>query len=130
MYLLDTNTVIYFFKGMGDVSKKLFLHSPSDISIPSIVIYELETGIAKSSSPEKRTKQLDQLLRQINIVDFTHKEAKETAKIRADLETKGTPIGPMDLLIAGCAVANNFTLITRNLREFERVAGLKCESWY
>ena len=54
MYLLDTNTLIYFFKGMGNVEKNLFLCSPKEIHIPSIVIYELQVGIAKSNDPHKR----------------------------------------------------------------------------
>ena len=130
MYLLDTNTIIYFFKDMGNVSKNLFLQSPKSIVVPSIVIYELEVGIRKSNNPDKRVGQLYELLQQVNILDFTQNEAKESAKIRADLEKAGTPIGPMDLLIAGCAKANNLILITRNLKEFERVANLKLENWY
>lgn len=130
MYLLDTNTLIYFFKGMGEVSKNMFLHSPGNIAISSIVVYELEVGIAKSTNPNKRVKQLSQLLEQINIINFTQKEAKESAKIRAKLEKSGTPIGAMDLLIAGTALAHNHTLITRNLKEFKRIPNLKCESWY
>ena len=54
MFLLDTNTLIYFFKGIGNVSKNLLSKSPKDIGIPSIVIFELEVGIAKSKSPRKR----------------------------------------------------------------------------
>ena len=130
MYLLDTNTIIYFFKGMGNVSKNLFLQSPNNIVVPSIVIYELEIGIAKSNNPDKRVQQLNELLQQVNILDFTQKEAKESAKIRADLEKAGTPIGSMDILIAGCAKVNNLILITRNLKEFERVANLKLENWH
>ena len=130
MYLLDTNTIIYFFKGMGNVSKNLFLQSPNNIVVPSIVIYELEIDIAKSNNPDKRVQQLNELLQQVNILDFTQKEAKESAKIRADLEKAGTPIGSMDILIAGCAKVNNLILITRNLKEFERVVNLKLENWY
>ena len=62
---------------------------------------------------------------QINIIDFSEKEAIESAKIRADLEKKGTPIGPIDVLIAGCAIANNLILVTRNTKEFQRVENLK-----
>jgi len=130
MYLLDTNTIIYFFKGMGSVSENLFSQSPNNIVVPSIVIYELEVGIAKSNNPNKRVQQLSELLQQVNILDFTQNEAKESAKIRADLEKAGTPIGSIDILIAGCAKANNLILITRNLKEFERVAYLKLENWY
>ena len=130
MYLLDTNTIIYFFKGMGDVSKKLFLQTPNKIFIPSIVVYELEVGIAKSSHPQKRTKQLKELLEQISVLNFTTQEAISSAKIRASLEKIGTPIGPIDTLIAGYAVANNLTLVTRNLNEFQRVKKLKLENWF
>lgn len=130
MYLLDTNTLIYFFKGMGEVAKKMFLQSPNSIAVSSIVVYELEVGIAKSTNPTKRMEQLSQLLEQINIIDFTQREAKESAKIRVELEKLGTPIGAMDLLIAGTAVAHNLTLVTRNLKEFERIPNLKCENWY
>ena len=130
MYLLDTNSVIYFFKGMGEVSKNLFSYSPKDIFIPSIVLYELEVGIAKSNNSKKRKEQLDLLLEQVQIVDFCEKEAKESAKIRATLEKLGTPIGPMDTLIAGCAKANNLTLVTNNTKEFKRVNDLIIVDWF
>ncbi len=130
MYLLDTNTLIYFFKGLGNVSQHLFVQEPKKIFIPSIVVYELEVGIAKSNDPAKRIKQLDQLLAQTNTLEFGLKEAKESAAIRAELEKEGTPIGPMDTLIAGMARAHNLILITRNTKEFKRIMGLNLENWY
>ena len=130
MYMLDTNTLIYFFKGMGDVEKNLFLHSPKDIFISSIVLYELRVGIAKSNNPQKREKQLSVLLKQINVIDFSKEEAKASALLRANFETRGTPIGPIDTLIAGPAKANNLTLITHNTNEFKRVEGLKLDDWF
>ena len=130
MYLLDTNTVIYFFKGMGDVANNLFSHSPKDIFIPSIVVYELEVGIAKSNNSKKRETQLNQLLSDITIVDFSYKEAKEAANIRAVLEVKGEPIGPIDTLIAAMAKANNLTLVTHNVKEFSKVKDLLLEDWF
>jgi tRNA(fMet)-specific endonuclease VapC len=130
MVILDTNTLIYFFKGMGDVEEKLFSHSPKDIFIPSIVLYELQVGIAKSNNPEKRKKQLFTLIEQVNIIEFGEKEAKVSALIRADLEKKGTPIGPIDILIAGSAKAHNLTLITHNTKEFMQVEGLILDDWF
>ncbi len=130
MYLLDTNSVIYFFKGMGQLSKNLFSHSPKDIFIPTIVLYELQVGIAKSHSPNKRKEQLNLLLEQVQIVEFGTKEAKEAADIMATLEKLGTPIGPMDTLIAGCAKANNLTLVTHNTKEFQKVEGLAAVDWF
>ena len=130
MYLLDTNTIIYFFKGQGNISKNLFNVSPKDIFIPSLVVYELEVGIAKSNDSKKRQEQLKRVLSQVNIIDFSEKEAIASAKIRADLEKKGTPIGSIDVLIAGCAKANNLILVTRNTKEFQRVENLQLVDWY
>jgi len=130
MYMLDTNTLIYFFKGMGKVGENLFAHSPKDILIPSIVIYELQVGLAKSNNPKKRKNQLYTLLEQVNTITFGEKEAKESALIRANLEKKGTPIGALDVLIAGCAKAHHSTLITHNTKEFERVDGLALSDWF
>ena len=130
MYILDTNTLIYFFKGMGNVSNKLLATSPKEIAIPSVVLYELEYGIAKSNSPMKRQAQLKEICSVVEVLPFDKKEAHCSALIRADLEKKGTPIGPYDLLIAGIAVAHKGILVTNNTKEFNRVLDLKLENWY
>ncbi|GAA3915467.1 type II toxin-antitoxin system tRNA(fMet)-specific endonuclease VapC [Litoribacillus peritrichatus] len=130
MYVLDTNTLIYFFKGMGNVNQRLLSVSPKDIGIPSVVVYELEYGIAKSTSPKKRQKQLEELISLVNVLPFNELEAKKSADIRAKLEKQGTPIGPYDTLIAGTALAVNGILVTNNTKEFERVKHLKLENWY
>ena len=130
MYLLDTNTLIYFFKGLGDVANILLSKAPKDILISSIVLYELEVGIAKSTKPKKRTIQLEALISRVNISSFGAQEAKVAATIRANLESKGTPISPYDTLIAGTALSNNATLVTHNTKEFKRIKSLKIEDWY
>ncbi|MCB2183543.1 MAG: type II toxin-antitoxin system VapC family toxin [Desulfobulbaceae bacterium] len=130
MYLLDTNTLIYFFKGMGNVAETLLSKSPKDISIPSITLYELEVGIAKSNNPKKRKTQLESLISRITVLPFTSKEAAVAAMIREELEHIGTPIGPYDTLIAGIALSSNATLITHNTKEFSRVEGLIIEDWF
>lgn len=130
MYVLDTNTLIYFFKGVGNVAKNLLNHSPREIGIPSIVLFELEVGIAKSSAPDKRMKQLEEIISIVSILDFTAKEAKVAAAIRAQLEQAGTPIGPFDTLIGATALANQSTLVTHNIKEFSRIAKLQIEDWY
>jgi tRNA(fMet)-specific endonuclease VapC len=130
MYALDTNTVIYFFKNMGNVAQHLFSLPPHEIVLPSVVLYELEVGIAKSTSPEKRRTQLNELLTVVRILPFTEKEAEITARIRATLENAGTPIGPLDMLIAGIALANQATLVTHNTKEFSRLDSLRLEDWF
>jgi len=129
-YMLDTNTLIYYFKGMGNVPQNLLSRSPQDISLSSIVLYEIETGLAKSKSPDKRQAQLAEFLSVVNVVTFGAAEARVAASIRAQLERSGQPIGPMDNLIAGAAVATGSVLVTRNVGEFERVSGLPLENWF
>ncbi|MBF56892.1 MAG: VapC toxin family PIN domain ribonuclease [Halomonas sp.] len=130
MYVLDTNTLIYFFKGMGSVADNLLSKKPADIGIPAIVLYELELGIAKSAAPKKRAMQLDKLIDTVQILGFSTPEAKASAQIRATLEKQGTPIGPYDTLIAGTALANQGTLVTHNTGEFKRIKKLAVEDWY
>ena len=130
MYVLDTNTLIYYFKGQGQVAQNLAGVSPEEISIPTIVLFELQVGIAKSSSPAKRTQQLQQLLSLVNLAPFDQGAALAAARIRAQLEQQGTPIGQMDVLIAGTAIALQATLITHNVSEFSRVSGLAIADWY
>lgn len=130
MYVLDTNTVIYFFKGIGNVATTLLEKSPQHISIPAIVLFELEVGIAKSPSPEKKRRQLESLTSAVRIIPFDVEEAALSAAIRSSLEKQGQPIGPYDVLIAGTTMANNGILVTHNTREFGRIQDLKIEDWY
>jgi tRNA(fMet)-specific endonuclease VapC len=95
MYILDTNTLIYYFKGQGQVAQNIANVSPQEIGISAIVLFELQVGIAKSTSPAKRTQQLQQLLSRVNLVPFDRDSAVVAATIRAQLERQGTPIGPL-----------------------------------
>jgi len=130
MYILDTNTLIYFFKGMGNVSRNLLSVPPKEIGLPAIVLYELEVGIEKSKSPRKRKSQLKNFIEVVNVIPFGYEEAKHTAKVRAALEKNGTPIGPYDILIAGTALSAKSILVTHNKREFEKIEGLQLVDWY
>jgi tRNA(fMet)-specific endonuclease VapC len=129
-YVLDTNTLIYFFKGVGNVKNRLLSVPPSEIVLPAIVLFELEFGIAKSASPRKRIRQLNDFTALVNVIPFGPAEAKAAAQIQAKLEKKGIPIGPYDVLIAACAKANNLILVTHNLKEFKRIQGLQVEDWF
>jgi tRNA(fMet)-specific endonuclease VapC len=128
--VLDTNTIIHYFKGLGRVAEKLLTTPPRQVKVPSLVVYELEVGIRKASEPQKRREQLRILLLSVTVLPFHLREAEVAAKVRMELEAKGLPIGPVDVLIAGTALAHGATLITRNTREFERVEGLMVENWY
>ncbi len=130
MYALDTNTLVYLFKGMGQVGGRLLGIPPSEIAIPSVVLYELELGILLSSDRAKRRAQLDTLAQAVMILPFDEAAAKSAAQIESALRSAGTPIGPRAVLIAATAVAHKATLVTHNTREFRRVRGLSLTDWF
>ncbi|MEM9486423.1 MAG: type II toxin-antitoxin system VapC family toxin [Cyanobacteria bacterium P01_F01_bin.116] len=130
MYVLDTNTVIYFFKGMGQIATRMNAVSPNEIAIPTVVLFELYVGIAKSQNPEPRQRLLDNLVSQTVILPFDQQASKCAALIRAQLEKAGTPIGPIDTLIADTAKSRGATLVTHNIKEFSRVDDLLLDDWY
>ncbi|MGM0813831.1 MAG: type II toxin-antitoxin system VapC family toxin [Pseudomonadota bacterium] len=129
-YALDTNTLIYFFKGLGQVAGNLLATPPAEVTIPAVVVYEIETGIAKSTDPNKRKGQLAELLDAVTVLPFDVDSARRAARLRARLERQGTPIGPMHTLIAGTALAHNATLVTHNTTEFQRIPELQLANWF
>jgi len=130
MFVLDTNTLIYFFKGIGKVEQNLLSKSPKEIGISTIVLFELEVGIGKSKSPYKRIQQLNDLISVVYVLPFGMKESKIAALIRVQLEKQGVPIDPLDILIGGTALAHQATLVTHNIKEFGRIKKLQVEDWY
>ena len=130
MYVLDTNTLICFFKGEGRVAENLLSQAPATIAVPAIVLYELQTGILKSHAPRKLMSQLEDFRRTVDVLDFGEKEAQSAAEIRVQLESAGESIGHYDILIAATARANGGTLVSRNQREFGRVTSLQWVDWY
>jgi tRNA(fMet)-specific endonuclease VapC len=129
-YLLDTNICIYIIKKKPiSVFEKFKSLSIGSIGISSITLAELQYGVMKSSNPEKNQEALEKFITPLEIIDYDYNATIEYGKIRADLEKKGTPIGPLDTLIASHAKSLDLTLITNNEREFERIIGLKVENW-
>src|SRR5437660_3600689 len=124
MFALDTNTLIYFFKGAGRVARHLLATPPDEIGIPSVALYELEAGIAQSKQPGRRRAQLDELLAVVSVLDFDAPSANSAAQAEVALRAAGIPIGPRDILIAGTALAHKATLVSHNLGEFRRVRAL------
>lgn len=129
-YMLDTNICIYSIKHKPEqVFLRLQEHEPADICISSVTYAELVHGVEKSQSIEKNRLALALLLANIEILNFDANAAESYGKIRADLEKQGTPIGPLDMMIAGHAKSLNYTVVTNNTKEFNRVPGLKIENW-
>lgn len=129
-YLLDTNICIYLIKRRpSEVLERFRKHSPQDVAISTVTLFELQSGIEKSQYRQRAEDALTKFLLPLNVIDLDASAAMEAAGIRAQLEKMGTPIGPYDLLIAGLVKSQEMILVTNNTKEFERVAGLHLENW-
>ena len=130
IFALDSNVVIHALKGTGRVAERFAEVNPGDISIPAVVVYELEFGTLRAGVPARRRRELGQLIGAISILPFDDRAASRAAGLRYDLEKSGFAIGPLDALIAGTALAHGAKLVTHNMREFARVPGLQVEDWF
>ena len=129
-YLLDTNICIYIInKKPAAVLKKVQSMQPGQIAISTITIAELEYGAARSRYPDRNRIALLEFLFPFTILDFDQKASMEYGRIRTLLESRGRPVGPMDLLPAAQAKSHNLILVTNNEKEFARVDGLRIENW-
>ena len=129
-YMLDNIICIFAIRNSNDnVLKKFHEHLDDELYISSITLAELMYGVEKSRKHEQNRNALLQFLTLIDIKEFSEKAAIEYGKIRAFLENQGTPIGPLDTLIAAHAVSENMILVTHNTKEFLRVPDLTVENW-
>lgn len=129
-WLLDTNTCIYIVKQKPiSVFEKFNTIAPGQIALFVITLAELEYGARKSAAVEKNLSALHQFSIPFDILPFDYNATVEYGIIRADLEAKGMPIGPLDTLIAAHTKSLNYTLVTNNEKEFSRVNGLQVENW-
>ena len=127
-YLLDANAVIALLNDtISPIARRIRRHAPRDIGLSAVVIHELFYGAFKSQRVEKNVARVDGL--RFPVLEFDREDARQAGEIRAHLASKGTPIGPYDVLIAGQAKARKLTLVTHNTTEFTRVPGLKVEDW-
>ncbi len=128
-YLLDTNIVIYVIKRRPPEVREMFNQQHGRMAISAITLAELAHGAEKSSDPQRNMAVVDDFCSRLEVLPYTAKAAMHFGSIRATLETRGTPIGLNDLHIAAHARSEGLTLVTNNLREFERVPGLMSENW-
>ncbi len=129
-YLLDTNICIFIINHKPmTVWRRMQDIAPGDIGISSITVSELLYGVAKSVQTGRNQAALEKFLMPLDILPYNEDAARHYGLTRAHLESQGTPIGPMDLMIAAHALSLNLTIVTNNVREFTRVPGLKVEDW-
>lgn len=127
-YLLDTNVVIAVLNDIGSRPARMLEQCrPEDVCISSIVAHELFYGAFKGQRRAHNVAIVDAL--RFNVAELDEEDAREAGEIRADLASRGTSIGPYDVLIAGQARARRLTLVTHNVAEFERVTDLAIVDW-
>jgi tRNA(fMet)-specific endonuclease VapC len=129
-WMLDTDTCIAIIKGKpASVLKKLRGKSIGHVGISSITLGELAFGAAKSSRHDEAHAALAEFLLALEIASFDSDAAASYGQMRASLEKRGTPIGPLDTLIGAHAAALDVILVTHNTREFSRIDTLRLEDW-
>ena len=130
--MLDSNTLIYVLNARPKhqaVLDRFNDQETQDLAVSSITLAELRFGIEKSQRRNSTLKSLRRVLSGIEVVQFGERAAETYGAVRVGLESKGGPIGPLDTLIAAHALSLNLILVTGNVREFEKVAGLRLENW-
>lgn len=129
-YLLDTNVVSDFLKGVANVQRRLRATSPDDVAVSTVTVMEIEYGLALDMARARRIGPATRaLLASCEVLPLSSEDARSAGRIRATLRRRGKPIGSYDVLIGGCALARGLTMVTANAAEFARIDGLVVESW-
>jgi len=128
-YMLDTNICIFTIKNRPQHVREAFNRHSNQLCISSVSLMELIYGAEKSARPEQNLAVVEGFAARLEVLDYDSAAASHTGQLRAELARNGTPIGPYDQLIAGHARSRGLIIVTNNLREFERVPGLRCEDW-
>jgi tRNA(fMet)-specific endonuclease VapC len=128
-YMLDTNICIFTIKNKPQEVRKAFNLHHGQLCISTVTLMELVYGAEKSMSPGKNLIEVEGFTARLDVLSYGYEAAAHSGQIRAELAKSGKPIGPYDQMIAGHARSHGFILVTNNLREFERVPGLRVEDW-
>src|SRR5262245_24883724 len=129
-YMLDTNVCVDIMRERSPKAmQRLRTMRPDDVCVSAVTLSELDYGACRSSDPERNRLLTAEFMTPIDVVSYDDACAPHYGLIRALLESKGTPIGPLDTMIAAHALTLNATLVTNNAREFRRVPDLRVENW-
>jgi len=128
-YMLDTDIAIYVIKNRPTAARMRFQRYQGRLCVSSVTVMELMYGAEKSAQPERNLHDIEGFIRRLRVLHYDEKAAFHTAQIRAELEKSGTPIGAYDQMIAGHARSCGLVVVTNNIREFQRVPGIRMENW-
>lgn len=126
--MLDTDSVSYWLRGQGSVGARIVEHLPSELCISSITLAELRYGASRRKSA-KLHQMIDHFSSDVAVMPFDETCAMHFGQIASDLAERGTPIGDLDAMIAAHALALEVTLVTNNVKHFDRVRGLNVVNW-
>lgn len=128
-YMLDTNICIYVIRNRPADAREKFNQLSDQICISAITLAELLYGAEKSSRREQNQQAVEQFSARVDVRAFSENAAAHYGQIRAELERAGRPAGVHDMLIGAHARSEGLTIVTNNVREFERMPGLRVENW-
>ena len=128
-FMLDSNTCVFTIKNKPDQVRQAFGRHQGQLCISSVSLMELIYGAEKSALPEQNLAVVEGFTARLDVLDYNALAAEHTGQLRAELAKTGTPIGPYDQMIAGHARSRGLIGVTNNVREFQRVPGLRIEDW-
>jgi tRNA(fMet)-specific endonuclease VapC len=128
-YMLDTNICIFTLKNKPQQVREAFTRHHGQLCISTVTLMELIYGAEKSAAPEKNLSVIEGFAARLEVLNYDSQAAAHSGQLRAELAKSGKPIGPYDQMIAGHARSLGLVLVTNNLGEFNRVAGLRVEDW-
>lgn len=128
-YLLDTDTCIYWLKGRESVRSAILSQSWSALAISVITVAELYYGAYNSAQTEQNLARAEQFVTHITVVPLGFAALATCGDFKSQLRKAGTPLADFDLLIASTARADDRTLVSNNLRHYERIPNLKLQNW-
>ncbi|MBF6622154.1 MAG: tRNA(fMet)-specific endonuclease VapC [Pseudomonas stutzeri] len=128
-FMLDTNICIFTIKNRPEEVREAFKRHSGQLSISTVTLMELIYGAEKSANPERNLADVEGFAARLEVLPYDTQAAAHSGQLRAELARIGKPIGPYDQMIAGHARAQGLILVTNNLREFDRVPGLRVEDW-
>lgn len=124
--MLDTSVCVSLIRGRVSAAR---LPTPSECVLSTITVAELEVGVRRSVRPAAQRKAVDAFTAIFEVLAWDLQATSHYGDLRVDLEKRGEVIGPLDMLIAAHALRLGAILVTANVREFQRVAGLQCLEW-
>ena len=129
--IADTSVIVDIMKSNKEAIEKAeeIGKSGSTIAVTSISIFELFVGVELSIKKDQERNKITRILNGLSIISFDEDSAREAGRIFAQKRRNGSTIDPEDSMIAGICARRNEILITRNIKHFKDIEGVKIEAY-